>query len=165
MSRARRRGYQSARLLHHTTITVPSLSLDQQPQHGLQPLSLNTQQMSLLRSYERTDLIGPLNRPHHSAITCEQTHRHSAPNITQNFSPVHPPHPRHPPPPLPLTSTKCPRHGILEKKLAVENSALSSKLPARSRVKDTKEIMKKRRERAICVVSVGGCLATVIDQK
>ena len=70
---------------------------------------------------------------------------HSAPSIC---APAQPP-PPHPPPPLPVA--KCPRHGGGGggAKLAVE----SSRSPSRSKVRDTKEIMKKRRERAICVVS------------
>ena len=151
MLRARGRGRVSPRVLQHTTITVPTLSLD----NNYHLSSLKTKQMSVLSSYERSGFTGgPLAHPHHSAITYDQTHHHSAPNIHENFSPVHPPHPAHPPPPLPATATKCPRHGILDKRLETSASALSSKaLPARGRVKDTKEIMKKRRERAICVVS------------
>ena len=62
------------------------------------------------------------------------------------------PHPSHPPPPLP--PAKCPRHGGADKKLMLENVSFSnSKSPNKPKVKDTKEIMKKRRERAICVVS------------
>ena len=100
---------------------------------------------------------GPVHHPYHSAVAYDQVHHHSAPNIHENFSPVHPPHPSHPPPPLPSSSAKCPRHGTQDKKVAVEATLRS---PVRSRVKDTKEIMKKRRERAICVVSLS-TLSTV----
>ena len=73
-------------------------------------------------------------------VSYEQNLHHSAPNIHENFTPAHP---THPPPQL----TKCPRHGALE----VIPPSLAGKTPARTTVKDTKEIMKKRRERAICV--------------
>ena len=73
---------------------------------------------------------------------------HSAPSIC---APAQPP-PPHPPPPLPVA--KCPRHGGGGggAKLAVESGGQGPRSPSRSKVRDTKEIMKKRRERAICVV-------------
>ena len=91
--------------------------------------------------------------PHISAY--DQEHHHSAPNIHENFTPPPvPAHPTHPPPPLP----KCPRHGGQEKKMVSSETSASvlpsSKSLSKPKVKDTKEIMKKRRERAICVVWV-----------
>ena len=83
-----------------------------------------------------------------------QSLHHSAPNIHENHSVQHE-SPIHPP-----VSTICPRHGnnslrngSSEKKmLGVEPPAASK--PTQPKERDTKEIMKKRRERAICIVSM-----------
>ena len=64
---------------------------------------------------------------------------------------------RQEPPYLAPVSTLCPKHGNasvrnenpLKKMLGVEKPSDST---AKPKVKDTKEIMKKRRERAICIV-------------
>ena len=82
------------------------------------------------------------NPVHNSNIAYD--HHHSAPNIHENMTP-----PSHPPPPSP----KCPRHGNNEQKFLEKTMAGLGRSPNKPKMKDTKEIMKKRRERAICVVT------------
>ena len=102
-----------------------------------------------------TSVYHPQHHNHHE-------HHHSAPNIHENFNSIptpQPPQPTHDPPNLPVMP-KCPRHGLSEKGSVSTNNhnptsiSLSNKNGSKPKVKDTKEIMKKRRERAICVVSI-----------
>ena len=73
---------------------------------------------------------------------------HSSPNIhdskgVNHDSPVHAP-----------VSTICPRHGNNYNRNGItEKKIVEHKQPSATKQKDTKEIMKKRRERAICIVS------------
>ena len=94
-----------------------------------------------------------LNHSSQTLHRSSQSLHHSTPNIHENKgvkhdSPIHAP-----------VSTICPRHGnnslrngTTEKKaLGVEQPKTSTTTKPKER--DTKEIMKKRRERAICIAS------------
>ena len=103
----------------------------------------------------------PHPAPHHVNHSPQTLHRssqslhHSAPNIHENKglkheSPVHAP-----------VSTICPRHGNnsirngnAERKTSVAEQAPQITALAKPKERDTKEIMKKRRERAICIVRI-----------
>ena len=101
---------------------------------------------------------------HHSNLPPASTHNYHQHTPSSSHPPSyhqtahHNNHPtRQDSPYLPKVSTVCPKHGNtayqngnpLKKMVAVEKPA---EPPEKPKDKDTKEIMKKRRERAICIV-------------
>ena len=97
----------------------------------------------------------------HNSSSAVFDHHHSAPNIHENVAPS--PHPPHPPPQL----NKCPRHHTTtdhdKKIMETSLSAFTKTSSSKPKIKDTKEIMKKRRERAICVVSDENCFSNMFN--
>ena len=103
------------------------------------------------------NLHPPTNHSYHHHPS-PASHPPSYHQTTHTHTPQHESHTaRQDSPYLPKLSTVCPKHGNtsirngnpLKKMLAVEKPAAP---PNKPKDKDTKEIMKKRRERAICIV-------------
>ena len=101
-----------------------------------------------------------LNHTSQTLHRSSQSLHHSTPNIHENQG-VHHESPIHPP-----VSTICPRHGNnttrngSSKKKILGMDPPATLKSTKPKEKDTKEIMKKRRERAICIVSIFQIMTT-----